>query len=99
SLVLERSGEQQLHLSVRLLGRDQVADPVTGDDVDDRVGDPLAARVKWVASQIQIRLRSHGTSGNTGTCGRGRTGSPGSSTRFFSATRRTVDGATNTVPV
>jgi|SRR5947209_12008648 len=51
------------------------------------------------ASQIQMRLRSHGTSGNTGTFGRGRSGSPGSSTRCLSAVRSTVEGATNTVPV
>ena len=42
-LVLKRRGEQQLHLSVGLLGREQVADPVAGDDVDDRVRDPLGA--------------------------------------------------------
>ena len=42
-LVLERAGEQQLHLGVGLLAREQVADPVAGDDVDDRVRDPLGA--------------------------------------------------------
>jgi hypothetical protein len=40
-LILERSGEQQLRLGARLLGRQEVADPVSGDDVDDRVGDAL----------------------------------------------------------
>ena len=97
-LVLERPGEQQLRLRARLLGRDQVADPVAGHHVDDRVGDPLGAR-EVRASQIQMRLRSHGTSGNTGTFGRGRTGSPGSVTRCLSATRNSVEGETNTVPV
>jgi len=42
ALVFERTGEQQLRLGRGLLGREQVADPVAGDDVDDRVGDPLA---------------------------------------------------------
>jgi hypothetical protein len=42
-LVLERPGEQQLRLSVRLLAGEQVADPVAGDDINDRVGDPLGA--------------------------------------------------------
>ena len=42
SLVLKRAGEQQLRLGVGLLGREQVADPVAGDDVNDRVRDPLA---------------------------------------------------------
>ena len=42
-LVLERAGEQQLHLGVGLLAREQVADPVAGDDVDDRVRHPLGA--------------------------------------------------------
>ena len=51
------------------------------------------------ASQIQILLRSHGISGNAGAFGRGRTGSPGSVTRCLSATRSTVEGETNTVPV
>src|ERR1700674_1474169 len=41
-LVLECGGEQQLRLRARLLGGEQVADPVAGDDVNDRVGDPLA---------------------------------------------------------
>ena len=42
-LVLERPGEQQLHLGVGLLAREEVADPVAGDDINDRVSDPLAA--------------------------------------------------------
>jgi hypothetical protein len=41
ALVRERLGEQQLHLRRGLLGGEQVADPGAGDDVDDRVGDPL----------------------------------------------------------
>ena len=40
-LVLERLGEQQLRLGRGLLGREQVADPVASDDVEDRVGNPL----------------------------------------------------------
>ena len=97
-LVLERSGEQQLRLRRGLLASEQVADPVARNDVDDRVGDPLA-RGKCDASQIQMRLRSHGTSGNAGLAGRGRNGSPGSATRCLSATRNSVEGETNTVPV
>jgi hypothetical protein len=38
ALVLERAGEQQLRPRGGLLGREQVADPLARDDVDDRVG-------------------------------------------------------------
>jgi hypothetical protein len=51
------------------------------------------------ASQIQIRSHSHGTWGRAAITGRGRNGSPGNWTLCLSATRSTVDGDTNTVPV
>ena len=41
-LLLERADEQQLRLGARLLAAHQVADPVSRDDVDDRVDDSLA---------------------------------------------------------
>ena len=43
-LILQRPGEQQLRLGRGLLGAEQVADPVAGDDVDDRVGHPPGGR-------------------------------------------------------
>jgi len=101
SLILERAGEQQLHLGVRLFAGEQVADPVAGHDIDDRVGDPLAAReVGRVPDPDAILLpRNLGTCGNAGIAGRGRNGSPGSTTLCLSATRNSVEGETNTVPV
>jgi hypothetical protein len=78
-----------------LLAGEQVADPTTSTIAYAS----RLARVKWVASHIQIRFFSHGTSGNAGKTGRARIGSPGSSTRCLSATRSGVEGDTNTVPV
>jgi hypothetical protein len=82
---------------VRLLGGEQVADPrVTTSTIAYAT---RLALVKWDASQIQMRFFSQEISGNGGFGGRARIGSPGSCTRFFRATRSTVDGLTNTVPV
>jgi len=55
--------------------------------------------VKWVASQIQIEFGSQrAQSGHGGrTTGLRRAGS-GSLSWRFSATRRSVEGATNTLP-
>jgi hypothetical protein len=57
-----------------------------------------SARVKWVASQIQIRLGSQGISGSTGAGRPGRGGSPGSVIPASLVMRNNVEGDTYTRP-